>query len=190
MNFDILTDEYIIREIQKGSVEYFRIIVERYENKIFSMGMRFFYNRDDSLDFTQEVFLKLFKNIGKYKEKAPFRFWLYRIAYNHGLNMKGKVTNSGTDPEYNELYSGDLSSEPGKIYNENALKEALIRAIDELPERYRICLDFYFFMGLKYREISEITGYPVNTIKSDVLRAKKMLRQTLRGTAAEVEDEM
>jgi len=190
MNFDILTDEFIVREIQKGRVEYFKVIVERYEKKIFSMGMRFFYNRDDSLDYVQEVFIKLFGNIDKYKQKAPFRFWLYRIAYNHALNLKKKMKNNGDISEYCDVYGMDIENEPDRIHSKNRVRDILLKAINELPKRYRICLDFYFFMGLKYREISEITGYPVNTIKSDVLRAKNMLRQNLKGTEAEVSDEM
>ncbi len=190
MKTDILTDESVVREIQKGRVSFFRVIVERYEKKIFSMGMRFFYNRDDSLDFSQEVFLKLYGQIDKYREIAPFRFWLYKLAYRHGLNMKKKFDSRDTISEYNDLYVEDWHSEPERMNSMDRIREILLKAIDELPERYRICLDFYFFMGLKYREIGEITGYPVNTIKSDVLRAKKILRQTLKGTEAEIYDEM
>jgi RNA polymerase sigma-70 factor (ECF subfamily) len=68
--------------------------------------------------------------------------------------------------------------------------EAISRALASLPEKYRICVDFFFFLGLSYGEIGDITGFPVNTIKSHVFRAKQMLRDALRGSAAEEYHEM
>jgi len=184
---DQTPDELIIRRVQNGFIEPFRLIVERYENKIFSMGMRFFYNHDDSLDFTQEVFLKAYDRIHQYREIAPFKFWLVKLAYNLGINMKKK---RGQAYDLDESVPEGRDPGPDKIYADKEIRDVIIKEIGKLPERYRACLDFYFFFGLKYIEISEITGYPVNTIKSDVLRAKKILRQKLKGTIAGSYDEM
>ena len=176
------SDELIIRGVQRGDTELFRLIVVRYENSIFSMGMRFFYNYEDSLDFAQEVFLKAFDRIHQYREIAPFKFWLIRLAYNLGINIKKK---SRVDSEFDESYLLFEGSGPDRTHINNEIRDLILHEINHLPERYRICLDFYFFFGFKYSEISVITGYPVNTIKSDVLRAKKILRQRLKGTIAE-----
>lgn len=180
---DQTSDELIIRRVQNGLTELFSHIVERYENNIFSMGMRFFYNYEDSLDFTQEVFLKAFDRIHQYREIAPFKFWLVRLAYNLGINIKKKIR---VDQEFDESYILYDGSSPDISLIDKEIRDIILHEISGLPERYRICLDFYFFFGLKYSEISDITGYPVNTIKSDVLRAKKILRQRLKGTIAEV----
>lgn len=178
-----LSDEQAVRKVQKGKSEFFRIIVERYTNRIFSMGMRFFYNSEDSADFTQEVFLKAFDKIESYREIAPFRFWLVKLAYNLAINLK-----KGRGEELQQIENSDVvyaGESPDDAHLKNELKLLLLQEINSLPERYRICLDFYFFFGLKYTEISEITGYPVNTIKSDVFRAKNILRDKLKGTLAE-----
>ncbi len=58
-----------------------------------------------------------------------------------------------------------------------------MEALGELPERYRICVDMFFFYDRSYLEIEAITGFPVNTIKSHVFRAKKILREKLEGIA-------
>jgi len=183
MNNRDISDELIVRKVQQGKTEYFSIIVERYRNRIFSIGMRFFYNHDDSADFTQEVFLRAYDRIHSYREIAPFRFWLAKLAYNLAINMKKsrpeeKISMDDIPEPYHEK-----SPEEDHIVDEMRL--VLIEEINRLPERYRICLDLYFFMGLKYSEISDITGHPVNTIKSDVFRAKNILRQKLSGTIAE-----
>lgn len=174
-------DEKIIREVLRGDIEGYRIIVDRYRKKIFSLGMRFFKNREEANDFAQEVFLKAYGNLGSYKSLAPFRFWLARLAYNLGIDrigsLGGECIISDSIPS-----SGDG---PEEEHVKNELRDAVCGAMDRLPEKYRICIDLYFYMGLAYSEISEITGMPVNTIKSNVLRAKVKLRDMLRGTIAE-----
>lgn len=183
MNKKDISDELIVSNVQQGRTEYFSMIVERYRNRIFGIGMRFFYNHDDSADFTQEVFLRAYDRIHSYREIAPFRFWLAKLAYNLGINMKKNIPDDRTSIDDIAEPFHDESPEGGHIYDE--VKKVLIDEINMLPDRYRVCLDLYFFMGLKYTEISEITGFPVNTIKSDVFRAKNILRQKLAGTIAE-----
>jgi RNA polymerase sigma-70 factor (ECF subfamily) len=183
MNKKDISDELIVRNVQQGRTEYFSMIVERYRNKIYGIGMRFFYNHDDSADFTQEVFLRAYDRIHSYREIAPFRFWLTKLAYNLGINMKKNIPDEKTSIDDIAEPFHEESPEGVHIYHE--VKKVLIDEINRLPERYRVCLDLYFFMGLKYTEISEITGFPVNTIKSDVFRAKNILRQIFAGTIAE-----
>lgn len=183
MNKKDISDELIVRNVQQGRTEYFSMIVERYRNKIYGIGMRFFYNHDDSADFTQEVFLRAYDRIHSYREIAPFRFWLTKLAYNLGINMKKNIPDEKTSIDDIAEPFHEESPEGVHIYHE--VKKVLIDEINRLPERYRVCLDLYFFMGLKYTEISEITGFPVNTIKSDVFRAKNILRQIFVGTIAE-----
>lgn len=170
------SDEYIVRSVIKGDTESFRLIVQRYQNHIYNIGMRFFKNMYDSYDFVQEVFLKVFDKLDSYKGKAPFRNWLIKIAYNTAVNS---VKNQKQETYLDEMIQS-YDPDPEKLYLEQEIKQILIKAIDDLPETYRICLDFYFFWGLSYNEIKEITGFPINTIKSNVFRAKKTLRQTLR----------
>ncbi len=186
MLIDLSSDEHIVRKVSNGDTENFRLIVSRYQAYIYSIGMRFFKNEDDSSDFVQDVFLKAFNELKSYKGKGSFRAWLVRIAYNYGIN---KIKAQRID---NVIFEDSPSNEPApeQTHAKGETINVLRRAIDALPEQYRICLDLYFFMGLKYSDIERITGYPVNTIKSNVLRAKQILRDKLRGTIAEDYHEM
>jgi len=178
---DKATDEEIVDSVLDGNAENFKDIVSRYQSYIFSIGMRMFRNEDDSLDFVQDVFIKVFNELKSYKKKAPFRSWIIRIAYNYGINLlKAKKADI-------ELFEDSVSAEPTpeNRYARDETVGILRRAIDDLPDQYRICLDMYFFMGFKYIDIEKITGFPVNTIKSHVLRAKQILRDRLRGSIAE-----
>jgi len=187
MDIEDWSDEQIVQSILQGETERFRIIVRRYQEKIFNIGMRFFRNEFDSNDFVQDVFIRAYGNLGSYREKAPFRYWLTRIAYNRGIDVAGAVK-----PERDIAGEGPETHDPSpeKLHVRGEVRDMLMSAVDKLPEKYRICLDFYFFLGLSYSEIFEITGIPINTVKSNVLRAKKILRNSLRGTIAEDYNEM
>lgn len=186
MDNEKFSDEHIIRRVLNGDIDIFEHIVNRYKSFIFNIGIRFFKNADDANDFVQEVFIRIYNNLKSYKGSAPFRFWLGRVAYNLAVNT---VKSKKVDTEFNEDYQSDEIS-PEQSHIKNEVKEMLLDAIQELPENHRICLDFYFFHGLSYSEINALTGFPVNTIKSYVFRAKQSLRDALRGSIAEEYHEM
>ncbi|MDR1787332.1 MAG: sigma-70 family RNA polymerase sigma factor [Treponema sp.] len=170
----------IIAQIIGGEKELFRLLVARYERAVFGMGLSFFRNREDALDYSQEVFLKVYNNLSRFEGRARFSTWLYRIAYNTAVNGVERRR------EYRSL-AEDAPAPPGdtpeRTVIRNAARAAVLEAIDGLPERYRICLDLFFFYDRSFREIEEITGFPVGTIKSHVFRAKKALREKLAAFA-------
>ncbi len=182
-----LPDEDIIPLILRGAKDQYGLIVRRYQGRIFGIGLRFFHNAEDASDFAQEVFVRAYENLGSFKGAGIFgqgRFssWLLKIAYNFGINSLKRTKRYESLAEAEEPVSREGPPEQQK---KREIKRALREAIGNLPEKYAICLDLYFFYGVSYPDISEITGFPVNTIKSHVFRAKGALRKALRGTAAE-----
>ncbi|TFG60652.1 MAG: sigma-70 family RNA polymerase sigma factor [Spirochaetales bacterium] len=180
------SDEEIVRLICEGAGKLFGILVERYQDRIYSLGMKFFRDPEDAADFAQDVFIKAFKGLTGFKgrlESGNTRFfsWLVSIAYNHGINSvkRGKAYES-----LGEEFAGSLAGDPAYNHEKEAVKEALAEAVRDLPDKYQICIDLYFFFGMSHAEISDITGFPVNTIKSHVYRAKGLLRKALKGTVA------
>lgn len=194
---DRLSDEQIVAKVLHGDTNSFKALVNRYQKHIFGVGMRFLKNENDAYDFVQEVFIKAYRALTSYHGSAPFRFWLVKIAYNHGVNtiktqrVRLSYINQGTESaiyQYKDIVS--LEPSPETIYTKAEVRDVLLDAIKRLPEQYQICLDLHFFLGLSYEEISLITGIPINTIKSNVLRAKMELRDLLHGTIAEDYHEM
>ncbi|HSV97829.1 MAG TPA: sigma-70 family RNA polymerase sigma factor [Spirochaetota bacterium] len=184
---ETLTDERIVALVLRGETDLFRELVKRHQRRVFFTGMRFFRNEDDAGDFTQEVLVKAYAGLGSFRGESRFGSWLLRIACNHAINVKkGARDVAGIESEnLTSAYPG-----PETLSRRAEVSGALSDAIAALPEKYRICIDFYFFLGLSYGEIRDITGFPVNTIKSHVFRAKLMLRDALRGSAAEEYHEM
>jgi RNA polymerase sigma-70 factor (ECF subfamily) len=172
---DIPDEPLLIRQIVEGQKELYRLLISRYQRTVHSMGLSFFKNAEDAADFTQDVFFKAYRNLPSFKGRSRFSTWLYRIAYNTAVNG---VTRR---KEYRSLAEDDLCTEetPEQLVLKTAAKEAVLKAVGELPEKYRVCVDLFFFYDRSIREIEVITGFPENTIKSHVFRAKKLLRERL-----------
>ena len=172
-------DRLIVSQIVSGQKDLFRLLVRQYERAAFAMGLSFFRNSEDASDFTQEVFLKVYRNLSRFEGRSRFSTWLYKIAYNTAINEvnRRKEYQSLAEEDLNRLINtGDT---PERIALRNAAREAVQTAKNELPERFRVCVDLFFFYDRSYQEIEAITGIPVNTVKSHVFRAKVLLREKL-----------
>ena len=180
------SDEEIVRAITGGNKELFRVILNRYQNRIYSIGIRFYRNSDDASDFVQEVFLKCYQSLEGFRGDSPFRYWFIRLAYNHGINGIKKIRDEiGAD----ELELMANTETPQELYAKQEVSSLLSKAVEKLPQGYQVCIDLSFYWGMTYRQIENITSIPVNTIKSNIMRGKKILRNILKGTIAEEYDE-
>ncbi|MDR1105324.1 MAG: sigma-70 family RNA polymerase sigma factor [Treponema sp.] len=172
-------EEIIVAGVLRGEKDLFRLLVKRHEKAVFRMGISFFRNSEDAADFAQDVFLKAFRSLARFEGRSRFSTWLYRIAYNTAVNTFSRKR------EYLSLAEepGNGGDDPEQKLIREAARLAVLGAVQDLPERYRICVDMFFFYDRSYQEIEAITGIPVNTIKSHVFRAKKLLRERLAGIA-------
>ena len=174
-----VNEQLIVSQIVSGQKDLFRLLVRQHEKAVYGMGLSFFRNTEDASDFTQDVFLKAYRNLSGFEGRSRFSTWLYKIAYNTAINEvnRRKEYHSLADEETDKLVNS--AETPEKIAIRNAVRESVQAAIKELPERFRICVDLFFFYDRSYQEIEVITGIPVNTIKSHVYRAKILLRDKL-----------
>jgi RNA polymerase sigma-70 factor (ECF subfamily) len=180
MSPDDADDQMIVSQIVRGEKDLFRFLVKRHEQAVYGMGLSFFRNAEDASDFTQEVFLKVYRSLSRFEGRSRFSTWLYKIAYNtavNGVTRKKEYQSLAEEGETGALASDDDT--PERILIREAAREAVLSALGDLPERYRVCVDLFFFYERSYQEIEAITGFPVNTIKSHVFRAKKLLREKL-----------
>lgn len=177
---DTLSDQSIVERIIGGESGLFAELVKRHQKAVYGLGLGFFKNAEDSGDFTQDVFLKAYRSLPGFLGKSAFSTWLYRIAYNTAVNAVQRRREYQSLAEDAEIPDFD---DPQRKAERECSRTAIRAAVGELPERYRVCLDLYFFYDLSYPEIEVVTGFPVNTIKSHVFRAKALLRERLREEA-------
>jgi len=169
----------IVNQIVSGQKNLFRLLVRQHEKAVYGMGMSFFRNKEDASDFTQEVFIKAYRSLSRFEGRSRFSTWLYKIAYNTAINEVNRRKEYFSLAEEDAEKLVNNGETPERVTLRNAAKEAVLTAIKELPERFRICIDLFFFYDRSYQEIEAITGFPVNTIKSHVFRAKILLKEKL-----------
>jgi RNA polymerase sigma-70 factor (ECF subfamily) len=170
-------DFSLVKRVLDGDNLAFAQLISLYERKIRAMGYSFFKNTTDTDDFVQDVFLRIYTNLSSFRGDSQFSTWLIRVAYNTAINAKNRRKEYCSLAENFDMIDPDYGPEETQLRKFTAL--AVHEAIKELPENYSISLDMYFFYDFSYNEISVITGLPVNTVKSNVFRAKKLLKLKL-----------
>lgn len=171
-------DINLIKKTLSGDKEAFSTLMCLYQNRVRALGMSFFHNQSDTDDFVQDVFLKAYTKLDSFRGESRFSTWLTRIAYTTAINSKNQRKEYETIADDSIIQDPSLSPEQAAIRRLTGL--AVKEAMTELPEKYAICLDLYFFHDLSHDEISIITDFPVNTIKSHIFRAKKILHEKLK----------
>ncbi len=176
------SDNDLAEKVLDGDTAAYRTIVDRHKARIFYLGLRFFHNNEDAEDFAQEVFVRAYKKLYSFRGEVPFGAWIYRLAFNCAINMYEFDKLRLTDPEEpgeRDSYVYEEYSAPEKAAIDGELRRKVNDALVDLPDAYKIVIRMHYFDRLSYPDISDITGIPVNTIKSHVSRAKKIIRKSL-----------
>lgn len=180
--------EEVIKKAIEGDTDAFEKLVYEYERQVYSLAYRMFNNNEDAKDVSQEVFIKIYRNIGKYQGSSSFKTWVYTICYNtciDELRKRKKVKLESMDKmiegEENEFERQFVSDEPTPeeklITKENM--SAVERAINKLNDEHKAIITLRDIKGLSYGEIVEITQLSQGTVKSRISRARKSLRELI-----------
>jgi RNA polymerase sigma-70 factor (ECF subfamily) len=172
-------DAALVRACQRGDIEAFEQIFRVYRNPVFRLAYKFTGNRDDAEDLTQEIFLKVFENIGSFRYESSFATWLYRIAVNTCMNFQ-----RDKKPAESLGVTDDLGSSvsPEAICEWGELQRKIEAEIASLPSPLKIAFLLVVVEGMTYREASEILGLSVDALLMRVSRARQILREKLKAT--------
>jgi len=187
-------DAALVRAIQAGDMAAFDQMVVKHKDKLFNMVYWFLGDYQEANDCSQEIFIKVFKSIKKFRSESSFSTWLYRIAINTCKNrLKSsayrwkKKTVPLENPESSK--GGNLSykihNDSPSPANELEKKERLMmiqKAINALPQEQNRVIVLRDIQGLSYQEIVDLTGLNLGTVKSRLARARLELRNKLNRT--------
>ena len=177
-----MEDRKLIELAQEGSEECFSELVRMYQSKVFSMALNFTRDRETADDLSQEIFLKAYLALPKFRFGSKFGTWLYRVALNHVrdfLRKKGRIKELSLE-EIGEISVSDGGIEKReKEREEERMKRLLHAHVETLPAKYRIVLTLRDIQGLPYDEISRVLKVSPGTVDSRLHRARKMLRKKL-----------
>ncbi len=172
-------DNELVLRVAAGDRDAFRLIVERHQTRIFYLGLQFLRSMEDAQDYAQEVFLRAYRKIDSFRGQVPFAAWLYRLAFNLAVNGYHVSRRRLAEASSDDVVIAAREPPPETRLIEAERAEEVRRVLARLPEAYNIVIRMHYFDGMSYPEISRATGLPVNTIKSHVFRAKRILRKHL-----------
>ena len=174
-------DVAVVRSVLDGDRNAFQRLVEKYQPAVIAIGRRTATARSDLKDFVQDVFIKAFTHLGQYSGKGRFYSWLMQIAYTTAINRnRRKIPEVAMDPELlAQMWYASREQEPDRTTERRILWESIVAAIRDLPSHFALAVELFFVLGLRYGEIAEMTGVPVNTLKSHIRRARGLLQQRL-----------
>lgn len=180
-------DAHIVRRILGGEKELFEILLRRYNQTLFRVIRGYLKDRDEVQDAMQNVYLKAFDKLFQFQGHSSFSTWLIRIGINEALHRlkdlkKGKTVYLDTIISFKTDYLNqipDKQMNPEKAIIGQEAKQLLERAIDNLPEKYRLIYILKEIEGLDNEQIEKSLGLSESNVKVRLHRAKKLLKESL-----------
>lgn len=183
----MLTEDKLIHQAQKGSKEAFEGLVKEYQNRIYSLCYRYSGSNEDALDLAQEVFIKVYRNIGSFEGRSSFSTWIHQIAANtckDFLRKKKNVFEVSLDEGFlndkEESFTPEILKDdktPEFHYEEQEKLFHLQESLIKLKPEYRVLLLMREFEDMSYEEIAKESGLSMGTVKSRLSRARTALKE-------------
>ena len=200
---DRTQDRQLIRRLQMGDEEAVRELADRYSHRIFQMALRHMKNREDAEEVTQDVLMKVYRKIDRFRGDAALSSWIYRITFNTAMSRlrthrarraaeaeRDRVVthghqDSGEQPSVRQ--PADWSRMPDEELLRTQLREAVADALPRLPEIYRVPVVLRDIEGLTTEEASTRLRVKDQTLKSRLHRGRVMLRRQLNAFTSGLE---
>lgn len=188
-----LSDEMLVKKAQDGDRTSLSELVNRYERKTYNLAYRLMGNHADASDAAQEALVRVCMRLQNFRGDSAFSTWLFRVVTNtclDELRRRGRIRHASLDdamPVEEGVVSrqaSDESESPVEYAERHEVQAAVQRAINRLPDEYRVVVILRDLQGLSYHEIAAMLGTTLGTIKSRLHRARQALRVIITSTEA------
>lgn len=182
MQIDKVSEEELVELLQNKNTKEkgFRILVLQYQERLYWHVRRIVKTHEDTDDVVQNIFIKIYRNIDKFKGDSKLYTWLYRIATNESLTFLKQQQRHTTEmidnPDFNlsERLTAEIDIEGKTIQN------ILQKAIEKLPEKQKLVFNLRYFEELSYQAISEILGTSEGALKASYHHASKKIEEFVK----------
>jgi RNA polymerase sigma-70 factor (ECF subfamily) len=190
-------DRVLIERAQSGDREAFEELVHRYDRDVLRIALNILHKPEDARDVYQEAFLKVYKNLHRFRFECSFYTWIYRIVTNVCLDQLRRRSSRPEDqaPELAQQANGESSagdffdrqqeqgaaSNPERRLMGQEIGRRISTALEQLTPRERMVFEMKHYQGLKLRAIGEVLGTTEETVKNSLFRATRKLRLQLEG---------
>lgn len=176
----MLIDDSIIEGCIAGKRDAQSALYRKYASVMMAVCLRYAQSRDEAEDILSEAFLKVFNNMGSYRNEGSFEGWMKRIMINHALNYYRKSRRSPFLEDIDNINETQIVAQDDRTAAHAPVSaETLASLIQMLPPGYRMVFNMFVFEDYSHKEISEMLGISENTSKTQLLKARKMLRRKL-----------
>lgn len=182
-------DESLVEGLRNGVDQAYETLIERYQQAVYSLVYRLLDDPSETADVVQEVFLKIFRNIGNFRGNSSLKTWIYRIAFNEAYNHRRWFTRHKRqevglekDDDNNLGFSDvlpDRSRSAYDIVSDHETHALIEEALTGLNPAFRAAVILRDIEDLSYEEIAEVLGVSLGTVKSRILRGREALKKSL-----------
>ena len=177
MQVDKVSEEELLELLQNESTKEkgFRILVLQYQERLYWHVRRIVKTHENSDDVVQNVFIKIHRNINKFKGDSKLYTWLYRIATNESLTFIKQQQRHSTETIDNPDFNLSERLTADTFLESKTIQDVLQKAIDQLPEKQKLVFNMRYFQELSYQAISEILGTSEGGLKASYHHAVKKI---------------
>jgi RNA polymerase sigma-70 factor (ECF subfamily) len=189
----LATDDLtLVKRVRHGDQRAFKLLVERYQRKVYAVALGMLKDKEESMDVSQEAFVKVYKYLDHFKGDASFYTWLYRITVNICIDIIRKRASAGGEAvefdetmpmDVSEANIGALGSRLGTNPQKSALRRELAEKIQEalaaVPEKHRAILLLREIEGMSYEDLSRTLDIPKGTVMSRLFHARAKVQKIL-----------
>jgi RNA polymerase sigma-70 factor (ECF subfamily) len=186
-----LDDQRLIESLRSGSERAYEELLARFQQPVYTLCLRLLSDEGEASDVVQEVFLKVFRNIGNFRGQSSLKTWIYRITVNEAHNAKRwffrhrrREVELDTDPYESRNWKEtipDASRSPFEVAFDHEQAGIIGAALERINPVFRSAVVLRDITDLSYEEISEVLGVSLGTVKSRILRGREALREELKG---------
>lgn len=170
-------DSELVRKHLDGDPDAFRLLYEKYGDKVFASAYRIVGEHHAAADLVQEVFVKIHGELRRFKFESKFSTWLFRVTVNHALN---RASEGSRHARIHEKIVRDGKGDPGGTKEGRPVDDEVHRALQQLSPKLRTVISLRYLEGLSYEEIAEILELSLGTVKSRLFLAHETLRPMLK----------
>jgi RNA polymerase sigma-70 factor (ECF subfamily) len=188
--FSHAEEDALVSALGQGAEDAYEILIQRYQQPVYSLVCRLMNDPSDAPDIVQEVFLKVFRSIGAFRGNSSLKTWIYRIAVNEAYNhrrwfCRHQRREVATITDEGAMNHADSVTDPGRSPFEQAADHetrALVeQALEKLNPKFRAAVVLRDIEDLSYEDIATVLNVSLGTVKSRIMRGREALRKILEG---------
>lgn len=180
-------DRDIIEQVRGGNTRRYALLIDRHKDRALTLATRLASDKEEAEELVQDAFMRAFKSLDQFRGDAKFGTWFYRILYNLCMT---RVTRRHCRLETLDVEDGAMmenllvdQDEPSihEQMESVELHEMISNEVDRLPEKFRSVITLFYIQEMSYEEMVSVLSVPIGTVKTNLFRARNLLRERVLG---------